>query len=49
MVIIYLKKSFYGEYTFHYWLWKNKIKSLENDWIGFANIESFGHQETIHK
>ena len=28
------KNSYYGEYTFHYWLWKNEIQNLEN-WIGF--------------
>ena len=22
------KNPFYGEYTFHYWLWKNQIKIL---------------------
>ena len=30
------KNPFYGEYTFHYWLWKNKINELKNDWIGFC-------------
>ncbi len=35
------KNPFYGEYTFHYWLWKNKIKSLENDWIGFCQYRKF--------
>ena len=30
------KNSFYGEYTFHYWLWKNKIIEKEKNWIGFC-------------
>ena len=30
------KNSNYGEYTFHYWLWKNGFKNLENKWIGFC-------------
>ena len=23
------KNSFYGEYSFHYWLWKNYLKKIE--------------------
>ena len=23
------KNPYYGEYTFHYWLWKNEIKNLK--------------------
>ena len=30
------KNSSYGEYTFHYWMWKN---NLEKD---FVSIENFG-------
>tara|TARA_X000000950_G_scaffold217060_1_gene261223 strand:- start:122 stop:937 length:816 start_codon:yes stop_codon:yes gene_type:complete len=30
------KNSFYGEYTFHYWLWKNKFLKNEKKWIGFC-------------
>ena len=31
------KNPFYGEYTFHYWFWKNMIDSFPNDtWIGFC-------------
>ena len=30
------KNPFYGEYTFHYWLWKNKIIDKEKNWIGFC-------------
>ena len=36
------KNSFYGEYTFHYWLWKNKsIKFNNNEWIGFCQYRKF--------
>ena len=35
------KNSYYGEYTFHYWLWKNKIKNLNNNWIGFCQYRKF--------
>ena len=30
------KNPFYGEYTFHYWLWKNDILSPKEEWIGFC-------------
>ena len=30
------KNPFYGEYTFHYWLWKNRILENEKNWIGFC-------------
>ena len=37
------KNKFYGEYSFHYWFWKNKIKDIsDNSWIGFLLIEDFG-------
>ena len=38
------KNSFYGEYTFYYWFWKNRLsKILENDsvWIGFCQKRRF--------
>ena len=35
------KNSYYGEYTFHYWLWKNNIIFEENDWIGFCQYRKF--------
>ena len=35
------KNSFYGEYTFHYWLWKNKLNNLQNNWIGFCQYRKF--------
>jgi hypothetical protein len=37
---ISLKNNFYGEYTFHYWLWKNnKIES--KGWVGFCQYRKF--------
>ena len=31
------KNKFYGEHSFHYWFWKNKIDKIEdNEWIGFC-------------
>ena len=36
------KNEFYGEYTFHYWFWKNKIDQIENEtWIGFCAYRRF--------
>lgn len=39
---ISFKNPFYGEYTFHYWLWKNVINNIKNDeWIGFCQYRKF--------
>ena len=36
------KNEFYGEYSFHYWFWKNKIDQIENGtWIGFCAYRRF--------
>ena len=37
------KNSFYGEYSFHYWLWKNYLKKNknQNEWIGFCAYRRF--------
>ena len=35
------KNKNYGEYTFHYWIWKNYIDRLENKWIGFGQYRKF--------
>ena len=29
------KNKNYGEYTFHYWIWKNYSENLDKNWIGF--------------
>ena len=34
------KNKYYGEYTFHYWLWKNDQIELD-DWIGFCQYRKF--------
>mgnify|MGYP000919679109 FL=1 len=40
------KNSFYGEYTFHYWFWKNKIDTIDdNVWIGFCAYRRFWAQK----
>ena len=35
------KNRFYGEYTFHYWLWKNYLDKLDCDWVGFCQYRKF--------
>ena len=41
------KNPFYGEYTFHYWLWKNKIHNLEKKWIGFCQYRKYWLKEKL--
>jgi hypothetical protein len=45
------KNPYYGEYTFHYWLWKNKLKKIKNNkWVGFCTYRRFWAQKkTTHK
>ena len=36
------KNKFYGEYTFHYFFWKNLLQKIPNDeWIGFCGYRRF--------
>jgi len=35
------KNKNYGEYTFHYWLWKNYLNNFTNEWIGFCQYRKF--------
>jgi hypothetical protein len=36
------KNPFYGEYSFHYWLWKNKLHEFEDEeWLGFCAYRRF--------
>ena len=37
---INLKNKYYGEYTFHYWLWKNNKIDFDG-WIGFCQYRKF--------
>jgi hypothetical protein len=41
------KNHKYGEYTFHYWFWKNKLNIIDdNKWIGFCAYRRFWSQDT---
>ena len=35
------KNSYYGEYTFHYWIWKNYLNKIETEWVGFCQYRKF--------
>ena len=35
------KNSYYGEYTFHYWIWKNYLQKIKTDWVGFCQYRKF--------
>ena len=35
------KNKNYGEYTFHYWIWKNYSENLDKNWIGFCQYRKF--------
>ena len=37
---IAFKNQYYGEYTFHYWLWKNN-KINDEGWLGFCQYRKF--------
>ena len=41
------KNSFYGEYTFHFWLWKNYLNKINSKWIGFCQYRKFFIKEKI--
>lgn len=42
------KNAYYGEYSFHYWLWKNELKNLpDNKWIGFCTYRRFWQKNNI--
>ena len=43
------KNSFYGEYTFYYWYWKNLLHSKKKDeWVGFCSYrELWGEHRYI--
>ena len=43
---IHFKNANYGEYTFHYWLWKNQKINL-NFWIGFCQYRKFWLKKKI--
>jgi len=36
------KNKFYGEYTFHFWFWKNMLDKIpDNHWVGFCTYRRF--------
>ena len=35
------KNPFYGEYTLHYWIWKNYLDKINTDWVGFCQYRKF--------
>ena len=36
------KNSYYGEYTFYYWYWKNLLKYKKNhEWVGFCSYRRY--------
>ena len=40
------KNKYYGEYTFHYWFWKNILPTIEdNEWIGFCAYRNYWGKE----
>ena len=41
------KNKNYGEYTFHYWLWKNYLEKLNDNWIGFCQYRKFWSLDDI--
>jgi len=42
------KNKSYGEYTFHYWLWKNYLNQFNNNWIGFCQYRKFWVNDGIN-
>jgi len=42
------KNPYYGEYTFHYWLWKNKKINFDG-WIGFCQYRKFWKNKISNK
>ena len=51
---IFHKEKYYSELTFHYWYWKNLIKTEKADWVGFCQrrriwIKNSSSNEYINK
>ncbi len=44
---IAIKNKYYGEYTFHYWLWKNNKLDFDG-WIGFCQYRKFWKKDSIN-
>ena len=44
------KNKFYGEYTFHFWFWKNMLNKIaDNQWIGFCAYRRFWANQKNNK
>ena len=45
------KNNYYGEYTFHYWFWKNFLPKFQNnEWIGFCAYRRYwSNKKNIEK
>ena len=41
------KNPYYGEYTFHYWVWKNFLDKIDTKWIGFCQYRKFFLKKNI--
>ena len=42
------KNSYYGEYTFYYWYWKNLLKLKKRDeWVGFCSYREYWGNKSI--
>lgn len=45
---ISFKNKYYGEYSFHYWFWKNMLPKLkDNHWIGFCAYRDYWSNKKI--
>jgi len=42
------KNKYYGEYTFHYWIWKNNLDNLNEGWVGFCQYRKFWTKDKIN-
>ena len=38
---IFNKEEYYSELTFHYWYWKNLLRTEDHEWIGFCQKRRF--------
>ena len=41
------KNKYYSECTFHYWIWKNYLHKINEEWIGFCQYRKFWSLEKI--
>jgi hypothetical protein len=45
---ISFKNEYYGEYTFHYWIWKNYLDKIDTEWVGFCQYRKFFLKKKIN-